>query len=1284
MKSFRIFSLFLLGIIIHLSELSAQKNFSGDSAKVKTFAVIVGITNYENAAIPALQYADRDAQQFAAYLQSKAGGEVPEAHIKLIVNKEATIAAVYEALDWLKEQCGKDDVAYIYFSGHGDVETKNNFSKGYLLAYNSPQNNYANNAIRVEDINNESLILTTKNKAKVILISDACHSGKLAGDFYKGKQLASSQLRLVLNNQVRLASCAENEEAAEGPDWGGGRGVFSYYLVMGLQGLAGAGKDSSIQLQDLSKYLDSSFAADQFLAQNKHNQHPVTDGNPFYPMGNIDRPTLNSLKSDIGNNAAQKSNLPPGLMALKPLQPQPIDYFFKTTSTLALESFLNFDSYSGLEASVLPSTIVDDCIAYQKNLYLIRDTTTDPDVNARFIDFFDIDTLTILRNELVRNKSTNSRFVEKFVQMVHQKGQDMINAYLKGDLDELEKRQYYYSGNRDYRKYLSMLHVAIKLVPESHQLAHILQVHDHYLTGLIDRLEMARDKNTDSLLARAFYQQEQALKLEPYAAYILNELGNLHLHKNNYDSARYNFNLASVISPTWAIPWSNKIRLNLAFDKLDEAAQDIHTADSLQPNLAYVYINAGLVMEKKKNLLAAESYYLRAIRENSVHYLPFERLGNLYLHTGRFADANYYLYQAHTRKKDFAVNDKAFAYGVELGGVGWNEMNDREKIGCPDRMPANNKTANEYLKLFDGLEKIDNDSSRTDGIRLLEEVVTQNSSLPLAYHYLGKKYYQQGKWQQARNALEKSVVNFLSDDALMSRLTKDIIGAPLSAQDSCKLQPFLYYQYDVREDYYLLGDLYEKMGANDKAFAQYQLIASIENKRQMDQAGYKNYAGLVKNYKGIIYDLNNYLTKKTEEIIFMGGAIKAARLHEKLGEYAKAEKILLTQVTLSRAAGDARRRAIKAKKAGWNVNGAGGINFYWLSVNSYLECETYNFYKNVLNRFPRDPDWQEKAGLFLYNRLALAFKQAPVEQYKPFYESISKYAYPWKGGVEQNEDYHFGIPGTGDSITIVMDTYDPVKFSLNAIDLSVKLSGDLKPHLAAARSLADLYAWTGNTDQSIYWFKQSILLTPTNALQRNKFSDYLAAVDRLPAACDQLDTLYQQKKITSDQTLQLADWKMLAGSNAEGKKILNKFRPEYADQKRSLLLLNARTNILAGNTQAALNIYLDPAMGVSAKPTDDLEVESEESARINERLYAIARLYAFLKKDDLAFTTIKKALDAGFNYNYVLDSDEAWAKFRDTEKWHKLIGSYTYALYYAGKSEVNPIDFRIPDRGIQQ
>ena len=258
-----------------------------------------------------------------------------------------------------------------------------------------------------------------------------------------------------------------------------------------------------------------------------------------------------------------------------------------------------------------------------------------------------------------------------------------------------------------------------------------------------------------------------------------------------------------------------------------------------------------------------------------------------------------------------------------------------------------------------------------------------------------------------------------------------------------------------------------------------------------------------------------------------------------------------------------------------------------------------------------------------------------------------------------------------------METYDPVKSALNAIDLSVKLSGDLKPHLAAAKSLADLYSWTGNTDQSIYWFKQSIALNPANSAQREKFFNYLTAVDRLPEARDQLDTLFQQKKITSDQTLQLADWNMLSGNKAEGEKILNNFKADHGDQKRLLLMLDARRSLLAGNTKNALKIFLDPATKVTKNKTDNYQTEADKTAQISQRLYSIARLYALLKKDDLAFGTLKNALDAGFDCKYVLDNDKVWTNFWDTEQWKKLVSNYTYRAYIFS-TDINPIDYRIP------
>ncbi len=217
----------------------AQDRIPGPVANAKeTYALVVGISRYQDSAIRALQFADKDAERFAHYLHTRMVNPVPEAHVRLLTNESAAIANIYEGIDWLKSVCRQGDTVYVYFAGHGDLEVRDQNSLGYLLAWNSPPNNYRNNAIRIEDINDLANTLSLSRNAHTVLITDACRSGKLAGDFHKGKQFADSQLLRVLNNEIRMTACAADEEAAESVNWGGGRGVFSYYLLMGLNGSA--------------------------------------------------------------------------------------------------------------------------------------------------------------------------------------------------------------------------------------------------------------------------------------------------------------------------------------------------------------------------------------------------------------------------------------------------------------------------------------------------------------------------------------------------------------------------------------------------------------------------------------------------------------------------------------------------------------------------------------------------------------------------------------------------------------------------------------------------------------------------------------------------------------------------------------------------------------------------------------------------------------------------------------------------------------------------------------
>jgi hypothetical protein len=129
-----------------------------------TYAVVVGITKYQNESLSTLKFGGQGRRFVCCLPAIKTGGSVPEKNVRLLINKDASIAAIYDALNWLQERCGKNDKAYFYFSGHGDVETENKFSLGYLLAYNSPRNNYRNNAIAIEDLNKVASHLLRKAK----------------------------------------------------------------------------------------------------------------------------------------------------------------------------------------------------------------------------------------------------------------------------------------------------------------------------------------------------------------------------------------------------------------------------------------------------------------------------------------------------------------------------------------------------------------------------------------------------------------------------------------------------------------------------------------------------------------------------------------------------------------------------------------------------------------------------------------------------------------------------------------------------------------------------------------------------------------------------------------------------------------------------------------------------------------------------------------------------------------------------------------------------------------
>ncbi len=91
--------LILIIILIHIGELKIFAQKSNFKATKNTYAVIIGISQYENPKIPKLEFSHIDAQLFAEFLKSEKGGSLSDENIMLLTNEQADIASIYNALD---------------------------------------------------------------------------------------------------------------------------------------------------------------------------------------------------------------------------------------------------------------------------------------------------------------------------------------------------------------------------------------------------------------------------------------------------------------------------------------------------------------------------------------------------------------------------------------------------------------------------------------------------------------------------------------------------------------------------------------------------------------------------------------------------------------------------------------------------------------------------------------------------------------------------------------------------------------------------------------------------------------------------------------------------------------------------------------------------------------------------------------------------------------------------------------------------------------------------------
>lgn len=208
--------------------------------------------------IHSLQFADQDAKAVRDFLLDPNGGGVPPENLLYLENQDASDARIRGArFDFLIKP-GPDDLAIIYFSGHGTNDRKrpDNY---YLLGYDTDYENLASTGVPMWDLQE---VFERTLRANVVTLADACHSAAIG---QTSPNLVNQRWTTASHGSPRRAiTTASNiaEYSREDLRWGGGHGVFTWFLLQGLKGEADANHDRQVSVGELFDFVHSHVVAE--------------------------------------------------------------------------------------------------------------------------------------------------------------------------------------------------------------------------------------------------------------------------------------------------------------------------------------------------------------------------------------------------------------------------------------------------------------------------------------------------------------------------------------------------------------------------------------------------------------------------------------------------------------------------------------------------------------------------------------------------------------------------------------------------------------------------------------------------------------------------------------------------------------------------------------------------------------------------------------------------------------------------------------------------------------
>ena len=543
------------------AEDSLRKASAGRSAGEggTSYALLVGVSDYQNPRINPLRFAHEDALLFRKHLLSERGGALAEENVHLLINEQATTSAVRLAFDaLLKAQAGPDDTVLVFVASHGTVDPTTR--EGFIVTYDSDPQDLAATGLPMADL--QELVQTKlATVGRVLIYVDVCHAGTIGTIRAKGNRINSVMERLgeADGEIVGFMASRPREVSYEGPQYGGGHGAFSYFLLNGLNGAADYDQDGDVNISDLIDYVESRVEEGTY-----NRQHPrdfgVFDNDLIIadlgkPGVEIPEWTGVAAGGETAGDAAGRSLSRRSIVPPAPPIPR------------------------GRRDLAADIRLFQDAVENDRLLPGERD-------NA-------FQVLGGLRRSLPKPRYLEQSNLLRAALEI--KGQQVLLRYLQGD--QIPKTR------EDFLAGAAYLEQAKVLTPESL----LLEARAAFCLGRVAIF--------DKDYPRARTLLERAAKLDPAGAYSFNALGIAYLEQADYERAAAAFRDAIRRAGRWAYPYHNLALTYLQRGDYTNAVATYGDAIEQAPDFAYLSYNLGLVYQKLNRGREAEKAFIEAERK---------------------------------------------------------------------------------------------------------------------------------------------------------------------------------------------------------------------------------------------------------------------------------------------------------------------------------------------------------------------------------------------------------------------------------------------------------------------------------------------------------------------------------------------------------------------------------------------------------------------------------------------------------------------------------------------